>query len=140
MDMEMEEYRSGKKSLELICYIGGAGAFGVLLRWLQQQLAFNEMGLPDKSALHAVLVLFVLAAGGMFLYFIRLYEKQRLFIPDDFSLAFSNTGKFYRILSILAGLILCAGAVLLFLQTDADRNSSSGGDGKPNKRLSRNRG
>ena len=30
--MEMEDFRSGKKSLELACYIAGAGAFGVFLR------------------------------------------------------------------------------------------------------------
>ena len=55
--MEMEDYRSGKKSLELACYIGGAGAFGVFLRWLQLQLAFNELGLPDPSAFHVGLIL-----------------------------------------------------------------------------------
>ena len=57
MDAELQEYRSGKKSLELICYIAGAGAFGVFLRWMQLQLAFNELGLPEKSRVHAVLIL-----------------------------------------------------------------------------------
>ena len=32
MEPELQEFRSGKKSLELICYIAGAGAFGVFLR------------------------------------------------------------------------------------------------------------
>ena len=32
MDPELQEFRSGKKSLELLCYIAGAGAFGVFLR------------------------------------------------------------------------------------------------------------
>ena len=35
MEPELQEFRSGKKSLELICYIAGAGAFGVFLRWMQ---------------------------------------------------------------------------------------------------------
>ncbi len=54
MEPELQEFRSGKKSLELICYIAGAGAFGVFLRWMQLQLAFNELGLAEKSSFHAV--------------------------------------------------------------------------------------
>ena len=72
--MEMEEYRSGKKSLELACYIGGAGAFGVFLRWLQLQLAFNELGLPDPSVFHIGLILYAVAAAFVFLYFVNRYE------------------------------------------------------------------
>ncbi len=124
METELEEYRSGKKSLELSCYIAGAGAFGVFLRWIQLQLAFNELGLADRSILHAVLILFVLAGAGLFLYFIQRYEKERLYLPDEFSAAFSNNGKLYLAIRILSGLILCAGAVLLFMQTDLDKNSS----------------
>ena len=103
--MEMEEYRSGKKSLELACYIGGAGAFGVFLRWLQLQLAFNELGL-------------------VFLYFVNRYEKQRLYLPDEFPAAFSNTGKLYLAARIVAGLLICAGGALLYMQVEADRNST----------------
>lgn len=124
MDMDMEAFRSGKKSLELCCYIAGAGAFGVFLRWLQQQLAFNELGLPDKSILHGALIVFALAGAVLFLYFISRFEKQRLSLPDDFSEAFANEGRFYLIIRIVAGLALCAGAVLLYMQTDTDRNSS----------------
>ncbi|MBQ9663712.1 MAG: hypothetical protein IJV40_11240 [Oscillospiraceae bacterium] len=122
--MEMEEYRSGKKSLELACYIGGAGAFGVFLRWMQHQLAFNELGLPEKSLFHPLLLLYVLAAAGVFLYFIHRFEQQRLYLPDEFPAAFSNTGRWYVIARIATGLIVCAGAALLYLQTDTDRNSA----------------
>ena len=38
------------KPLELTLYAAGAGAFGVFLRWLEDQLAFNELGLAEKSA------------------------------------------------------------------------------------------
>lgn len=121
---ELEEYRSGKKSLELSCYIAGAGAFGVFLRWLQLQLAFTELGLPEPSIFHGLLFLFALAGAGLFLYFIHRYDTQRLYLPDDFSSAFSCAGKLYLAISILAGLLFCAGAVLLFMQTGTDRNSS----------------
>ena len=122
--MEMEDYRSGKKSLELACYIGGAGAFGVFLRWLQLQLAFNELGLPDPSAFHIGLILYVVAAALVFLYFVRRYENQHLYLPDEFPAAFSNTGRLYLAVRIVAGLLLCAGGALLYMQVDADRNST----------------
>ena len=41
-----------KKSLEITCYVAGAGAFGVFLRWLQDQLAFDENGLEILSQDH----------------------------------------------------------------------------------------
>ncbi|MBQ2597411.1 MAG: hypothetical protein II581_05865, partial [Oscillospiraceae bacterium] len=123
MEPELQEFRSGKKSLELICYIAGAGAFGVFLRWMQLQLAFNELGLAEKSSFHAVLILFVVAAGVVFFRFVRGFEKARLYLPDSFSEAFSNPGRFYRIARIAAGLIVCAGSVLLYVQTGEDKHS-----------------
>ena len=124
MDPELQEFRSGKKSLELLCYIAGAGAFGVFLRWLQLQMAFNELGLAEKSRFHIVLILYVLAAGVLFFRFIRQYEKQRMYLPDSFSGAFSNAGRFYRLARIAAGALVCVGAILLFMQTDLDQHSS----------------
>lgn len=122
--MELEEYRSGKKSLELSCYIAGAGAFGVFVRWLQLQMAFNELGLADKSVFHILVLLFVLAAGTLFWYFVRRFEKQRFYLPDEYTAAFSNEGRLYRIVCIAGGLIVCAGAALLYMQTGDDRNAA----------------
>ena len=52
MEPELQEFRSGKKSLELICYIAGAGAFGVFLRWMQLQLGnrclLNFLQIPHQ--------------------------------------------------------------------------------------------
>ena len=42
-----------KDALEKTCYVGGAGAFGVFIRWLQTQVAYNDEGLPDASFLAA---------------------------------------------------------------------------------------
>ena len=100
----MEEFRMGKKSLELCCYVAGAGAFGVFLRWLQVQLAFNELGLPDPSGLHIVVLLFVAVCAAVFYYFIRRFAKARLYLPDDFSVAFSNNGRLYSIVRVAAGI------------------------------------
>ena len=120
----MEEFRMGKKSLELCCYVAGAGTFGVFLRWLQVQLAFNELGLPDPSGLHIVVLLFVAVCAAVFYYFIRRFAKARLYLPDDFSVAFSNNGRLYSIVRVAAGVILCVGAILLFMKSDGDKNST----------------
>ena len=120
----MDEFKYGKKSLEICCYVIGAGAFSVFLRWLQNQLAFNELGLPEKSALHVFLILFFAAAAVVFLYFINRFEKQHMALPDDFQKAFENSGRLYLAARILAGVIICAGALLLFQQTELDKYST----------------
>ena len=124
MELELEEYRSGKKSLELACYIGGAGAFGVFLRWLQLQLAFNELGLPDPSLFHPLLLLYAVAAAFVFLYFIRRYDNRRLYLPDEFPEAFAHVGKLYVAARIVSGLLVSAGGVLLYMQVEEDRHST----------------
>ncbi len=116
----LEEYRSCRKSLELGCYVAGGGAFGMFLRWLQLQLGFNELGLADPSLLHWFVALYVVLAAGVFIFLVRRFEKGLLYLPEEFPRAFSNEGKWYRIARIASGLLVCAGAALLFLQTDLD--------------------
>ena len=120
----LEEFRSGKKSLELCCYVAGAGAFGVFLRWLQLQLGFSEDGLADPSLLHWAVILFVLAAAVVFVMFIRRFQKQLFYLPEDFSPAFNNDGKWYLAARIAAGLLLCAGSALLLVQTGLDQHAT----------------
>ena len=122
--MELEEYRSGKKSLELACYIGGAGAFGLFLRWMELQLAFNELGLPDPSIFHVLLILYAVAAAVVFYVFIRRYSNQRLYVPDEFQAAFTHTGKLYLAARIATGLLISVGGILLYMQSGTDRNAS----------------
>ncbi len=119
----MEAYRSGKKSLELCCYVAGAGAFAVFLRWLQLQLSFDDLGLAEPSALHVFVALFLLACAGVYLHFIQRFDRQRLYLPEEFSLSFSNREKAFRILRIAAGAVVVVGALLLFMQSETDRNS-----------------
>ena len=52
-----------KKSLETSCYVCEAGAFGVFFRWLQDQMAFDEAGLADRSVVNYLVPLLVLAAA-----------------------------------------------------------------------------
>ena len=52
-----------KKPLEITCYVAGAGAFGVFFRWLQDQLAFDEAGLNEKSVFNLLVPALIVAAA-----------------------------------------------------------------------------
>ena len=69
------------KSLEVSCYVLGAGAFGVFFRWMQLQLAYNAEGLPDRSVWNFFIILLIAVAAGIFWYFIRRNEKAGLSLP-----------------------------------------------------------
>ncbi len=121
----MDEYQSGKKSLELSCYVAGAGAFGVFVRWLQRQLAFDELGLAERSAFHFLVAGFILASVIVFLRFVKRFEKEHRYLPEDFGEAFTSKEHIlYQIIRIVAGVLLCAGAVLLMRESGKDRNAT----------------
>ena len=110
-----------KRVLEISCYVAGAGAFGVFLRWLQDQLAFNEAGLPDPSAFHVLFPLYVLAAALVFQRFVKRYDKANLVLPEDFRSAFANEGRLFAVLRWTIGLLMMAGGVLLLMTTELDK-------------------
>ena len=110
-----------KKILEISCYIAGAGAFGVFLRWLQDQLAFNDAGLPEKSALHVLVVLYIAVCAFVFFRFVKGYRKAGLALPEDFFAAFAHEGKLYSLLRWVFGLVTAAGGVLLLSTSELDK-------------------
>ena len=65
-DLTMEKFLMRKRALEICCYVAGAGAFGVFVRWLQVMMAFNEEGLADKSFFNFALPVFCLAVLHVF--------------------------------------------------------------------------
>ena len=67
-----------KEALEKTCYVGGAGAFGVFLRWLQLQIAFNDDGLPDPSVFNVLVPLAIVAAGALFFFFVLFHDSDLL--------------------------------------------------------------
>lgn len=111
-----------KKPLEITCYVAGAGAFGVFFRWLQDQLAFDEAGLNEKSVFNLLVPLVAIASILLFRSFLRGMKEQKLTIADDYCQALFNPGKLFALLRVLAGLVMAAGGVLLFLETETDPN------------------
>ena len=111
-----------KDALEKTCYVGGAGAFGVFLRWLQTQVAFNDDGLPDPSVFNVLVPLAILAAGAVFFYFVKRWRDRRYYLPSSFTKALHNDGLLYSALRWVIGALMCLGAIVLFASCEADRN------------------
>ncbi|MBO6041437.1 MAG: hypothetical protein J6P58_09500 [Oscillospiraceae bacterium] len=110
------------RALEISCYVAGAGAFGVFLRWLQVQLAFNEIGLADKSLFHIFILLYLAVAAFLFLRFIDSQARHRLFLPEDFSSAFSNSGRLYTVVRFAIAGLMALGSLVLFMQAETDKH------------------
>ena len=87
-----------KKPLEITCYVAGAGAFGVFFRWLQDQLAFDEAGLNEKSLLNFMVPALVIASALLFRHFVQQMKDQKLGSPEDFCGALFNPGKLFAAL------------------------------------------
>ncbi|MEI3084743.1 MAG: hypothetical protein V8S87_01340 [Oscillospiraceae bacterium] len=109
-----------KKSLEITCYVAGAGAFGVFLRWLQDQLAFDENGLSEPSVFNFLVPLMLLAAAWMFTRFINKIEDDKLYVPRDFCDALFNPGKLFAVARWAIGLLMCLGSVVLLMTSETD--------------------
>lgn len=109
-----------KKSLEITCYVAGAGAFGVFLRWLQDQLAFDENGLSEPSVFNFLVPLMLLAAAWMFTRFINKIQDDKLYVPRDFCDALFNPGKLFAITRWAIGLLMCLGSVVLLMTSETD--------------------
>ena len=109
-----------KKSLEITCYVAGAGAFGVFLRWLQDQLAFDENGLSEPSVFNFLVPLMLLAAARMFTRFINKIQDDKLYVPRDFCDALFNPGKLFAVARWAIGLLMCLGSVVLLMTSETD--------------------
>ena len=109
-----------KKPLEICCYVAGAGAFGVFFRWLQDQLAFDENGLNERSFFNFLVPALVIASILLFRHFVNAMRERRIAPPDDFCHALYNPGKVFAALRWTAGVVMIAGAVALLLATEAD--------------------
>ena len=109
-----------KKSLEITCYVAGAGAFGVFFRWLQDQLAFDEAGLNERSVFNLLVPVLVVASLLLFRHFVESWKERHMVSPEDYCHALYNPGKLFAILRWAAGGVMIAGAVLLLMTSETD--------------------
>ncbi len=112
-----------KRALEITCYVCGAGAFGVFVRWLQVMMAFDEAGLAKRSVFNFLVPGIIIAAAIVFNKFSKKIKEERLYIPKEFCEALFNPGRFFTILRWTAGGLMCFGAVLLIASSETDKNA-----------------
>ncbi len=108
------------KPLELSLYVAGAGAFGVLLRWLENQLAFDEAGLAKSSAFHVMVPVFLIICAIVFWRFLQQIERANYEVPAEFPKALQSWVPLHTPLRIAAGAVMALGALLLFAKSETD--------------------
>ena len=112
-----------KKSLEITCYVCGAGAFGVFFRWLQVMMAFDDQGLNEKSAFNLLVPVIILASAWMFNRFLNQFKAEKLYVHSDYCQALFNPGKLFAIARWTAGIVMAVGALVLFVVAETDVNA-----------------
>lgn len=109
------------KSLENTVYVVSAGAFGVFLRWLQLQLAFDEEGLCGPSVFNVIVPAYLLLAA--YLLRRRVWEQlgHRWVLPKKPEEALANPGKLYAVLRWLPGGLMILGGLLLIRGSEVEK-------------------
>ncbi len=110
------------RALETCCYIIGAGAFGVFIRWLHNVAGTNEEKLYNES-LWSILVPVVIIIGALiFVGMVRKLAKDRYYVDEEnVCEALCNTGKIYAAIRIVIGVIMAGGSALLIAQCELDK-------------------
>ena len=108
------------RALETCCYVIGAGAFGVFIRWLQNVAGTNEEGLYNRSVWGVLVPVILIAGAFVFIGMVRKLNKDRYYIEEEPSAALKNGGKIFPVIRIAIGVLMAAGALLLIWQSEVD--------------------
>ena len=109
------------KALEYTVFVFTAGGFGVFLRWMQRQLAFDERGLCGPSAFNVLLPLFIAAL----VWLLRKRNRELLNRHVSMSLlqdeALQNPGKIYAAARWFCGGLMALGGVLVIRGSETEK-------------------
>ena len=122
-ELTKEKYLLRKRALEISCYVIGAGAFGVFVRWLQVMMAFNDEGLVDKSFFNFAVPAFCVAAALVFLRFVDKLRLERYCLPEDFYSALRNDHQLFTVFRWVIGVVMSIGGLLLLVASEVDKNA-----------------
>lgn len=112
-----------KRTLEISCYVCGAGAFGVFFRWLQDQIAFDENGLAEPSAFHVLVPLYIIICAIVFLRMVDKARNKRYFLPGEFNEALRNEGRLFTLARIAAGAIMALGGLVVLATCEVEKEA-----------------
>lgn len=111
-----------KRALEDTIYCLAAGAFGVFLRWLQLQLAFDENGLCGPSVFNVLVPLYLVVAA------VVLHRRVKGLLGGDYTLpqeirkGLANPGRFYAFLRWFAGGLMMLGGLLMIRGSETEKH------------------
>lgn len=110
-----------KLSLKLTLYAVCGGAFGLFMRWMQDQIAFDELGLPTGGFWNVALIALILAAVIVYLRFSDELKQKHYHGDKNFCEALKNDGRLYKIIRILLGVLMCGGGLILIATTRVEK-------------------
>ena len=108
------------RSLENTVYVLAAGAFGVFVRWLQLQLAFDDNGLCGPSVFNVIVPAFIIIVAWVIRRRIGQTLKE-LVLPEEYGEALENKGKFYAFLRWMLGAMMAAGGALVIRGSEVEK-------------------
>lgn len=108
------------RSLENTVYVLAAGAFGVFVRWMQLQMAFDDKGLCGPSVFNVIVPAFIIIVAWALRRRIGQTLKE-LVLPQDYSAALENKGKFYAFLRWFLGALMALGGALVIRGSEVEK-------------------
>ena len=118
--MHKSEFKINPIALERTLYVLCAGAFGVFVRWIQRQAAFDENGLVNRSVWNVLVPAVMIAAFLVFRGIVKQYRKEGRTLSTVMCEAFSTDGRIYDIAATVIGAVMGIGSLLLFLTCETD--------------------
>ena len=107
------------RALENTIYVLAAGAFGVFLRWLQRQLAFDENGLCGPSVFNVIVPLFIIVTAFVLRRrIVKMLPLTRQ--PEGFG-SLENKGRIYGFFRWLTGAVAVLGGVLVIRGSEIEK-------------------
>lgn len=112
------------RALENECYVLGAAAFSVFVRWLQIAAGTDDNGLFNKTVWNYLVPVLIIISFCIFYGMTRKLKKDRYYLDEEISSALSNSGKLFKAIRIIIGAVMIAGAGLLFATCETDREAT----------------
>lgn len=125
MDFQIRLTEAQQRALKLVLYAVCAGFFGIFTRWMQNMVCFDENGLPETGFWSFAVPLLCIAAAIVFSRFVNRFRDKRYFISsssEDFPL--KNDSRLFGFIRVFLCVLMCAGAAILFLESEVDKNIS----------------
>jgi len=118
--MRKIEFKINTLALEKTLYVLGGGAFGVFVRWLQRQAAFDENGPVDKSVWNVLVPAMIIAAYYVYKNIVKQFRKEGRKLPTKPYEALYAEGKAFEIARVAIGVLMGIGSLILFLTCETD--------------------